>query len=169
MLSGRGSSDPRSGKAGTVQDQTTRFPGRARSRLEAGTPADRLRLVAGEFSTAHVAQATGVSNATAHRYLHGRPASLQFLAAFSRTFDAPLDWLLLGRGPRRSGEAARWALATAELPELFAALGERVRAGDPVAVRAAARLASPGSPPPQVTVPRRIDTGLAASTAARTP
>jgi hypothetical protein len=141
VLSGRGASDPRSGKAGAVHDQTTRFPGRARSRPEPTSPAERLKLAAGDLPIAAIAQATGVSIATAHRYLHGRPASLEFLAAFSRAFDARLDWLLLGRGPRRERDSARWALETARPAEVFAALWDRAQTGDAIAKRVVTQMA----------------------------
>jgi hypothetical protein len=168
VLSGRGSSDPRSGKAGPVHDQTTRFPGRARPRPEATTPAERLKLAAGDLPIAAIAQATGVSIATVHRYLHGRPASLEFLASFSRAFDARLDWLLLGRGPRRDGESTRWALETAGPAEVFAALWDRTKAGDALARRAVKQVAFAREDRfAEVKSPLR--TNAAASTSARTP
>jgi transcriptional regulator with XRE-family HTH domain len=86
---------------------------------------DRLRLAASGRSNRLLSELTGVPTETVRRYMRGQTPSAEFLARFCTALDLTADWLLLGRGEMRTGEAPE--LTEAELDDVsLAHIAERV-------------------------------------------
>jgi len=106
---------------------------------------DRMREAAAGWTAQRISKETGVAPVTVYRYFQGRHPTVGFLASLAQATGVRLDWLFLGRGPRRDAEETRWAQETASARGLMVELGRRAEMGERPALEAVARLAAPGT------------------------
>ena len=87
---------------------------------------DRLVAVVGNRTYRELSQLTGIHHETVRRFLSGQAPSAEFLHALCRTMKVNAHWLLMGVGPKGTGDIRPDALRQADPSELLAAMAEAI-------------------------------------------
>ncbi len=85
---------------------------------------ERLNRIAGQASFRSIGEKTGLNAETVRRYMKGQSPSVEFVAAFCKSYDVNEAWLLTGRGPAHASDVRRHQLSQANPGELLAAVAD---------------------------------------------
>lgn len=83
---------------------------------------ERLHEVFGDKSFRSIAEITQTSHETVRRYMNGQAPSVEFLELVCRSLGVNGQWLLTGRGPKRTEHIRAHALGEANASELLSAM-----------------------------------------------
>lgn len=106
---------------------------RGRDAVEGAPPLDtlhgRLQSVRAvelvNLSYGRIGEPIGMNHETVRRMFNGGTPTAELIAGLTRSFGISSHWLLLGEGPRRCDEFARWAMRQSDASDLLHALADK--------------------------------------------